>query len=746
MDGDFEMHENERVGDEGPSEEESVCIDAMQSVSLDPQHDDPLFDNDNDNDKDDDGDEALPQPWVDVHTEYRSLIRASERLYNSVVTKQTDPKDKLDAISNMVDTLEFAWLQTPRGMSEADFLRYAKLLFGFHNRDMARVQSQEIEESFNNHHMRTFIYICSLVCAAEDEELRRHVDDQFRRVIRVITECKKNLINSSYMRQVLVSDTITMCPVDDTLNSHSFYFEHAINLEGVHKLLVFILQELERAQLRRFGDKCYKQKFIKDQVTGVVRATKYWQEECTIEQFIARKCDKEHNYEMWSIVMKGHDPTKRIRDRLMDGVEREFPELKVNRHLFSFKNGLYNCEKSTFYSYDNTELMSKEIEEEDAAMNYFDLNCYEPPDHMLQAFDIPTPTLDSIFMFQLKHTFPELLEPAKKALERAETEDERMEALALLHEAEREQQYQRNLVVWWIYVLLGRMFFELGAHDSWQICTFIKGHAGTGKSTLGKVLSYIFPHEHIGYLSSNTEEQFGLQTMYDKLLWMCLEVKENFKLPLSQLQSMISGEPVTVAIKNKDAKTVIWKSPGMMFGNEIPPWKDRAGALLRRFVMVLFQVPVTEEEKNMDMDKELFAELGTIIPKVTCIYLHACSKFKSQDIWSVLPQWFKECRENFASTVDVVCRFFQECMEVKVDEKCYAPFNLIQDEFRRWIERNIPAQKNTQFDENTYGTFFKNKGITIAKTEYMWAGELKTDRYIIGVQWTEDPHYMQKSL
>jgi len=743
VDVDVDMGLENSMGDDGDhvNDEELACIDTLQGVSLDPQHD-ALFNGD----AEAGGGEDLPQAWLQIHSDYRNLIVAAQDLYTSVVSQDVDPKEKIDVIKNMVDTLEYSWLATPREMPEAEFLRYSKVLFGFHDRDMARVQAHEIEESFNNYHMRTFIHVCSLVCAVEDDELRRHVNDQFRRVIRVITECKKNLINSSYMRQVLVSDTITMCPVDETLNSHSFYFEHASELEGVHKLLVHILQELERAQLRRFGDRCYKQKFIQDEVTGKWRATKYWQEECTIEQFVARRCDKEHNYEMWLIVMKGHDPTRRIRDRLMDGVEREFQELKVNRHLFSFKNGLFHCGLQVFYKYDDAELISKDIDEQDAAINYFDLNCYEAIGVLNTAFDIPSPVLDSIFMFQLKHTFPEILEPAQKAISEAETEEERLEALALLHEAEQHQEYQRKLVVWWIYALLGRMFFELNDKDSWQICTFIKGHAGTGKSTLGKVLSFIFPKEHIGDIPSHIEEQFGLQTIYDKLVWTCLEVKENFKLPLSQLQSMISGEPVTVAIKNKDAKTVIWKSPGMMFGNEIPPWKDRAGALLRRFVMILFEVPVTEEEKNMELDKELYAELGTIIPKVTSIYLSACDKHKKVDIWSVLPKWFKECRDNFASSVDVVCRFFNNSMEVKVDQKCYAPFNLIQDEFRRWIERNIPAQKNTQFDENTYGTFFKNNGITVTKTEYLWAGEPKTDRYIIGIQWTEDPHYMSKSL
>lgn len=707
----------------------------MADMEVDP-HDDPLYEG---------GGVGAPAAWVETQEAYQKLIRGASELYKAVVAGQVDPGDHATEMQNFVDTLEHTWLALPRGMCEAEFMRYAKLLFGFHGRDMGRVQADEVEAAFSQHHMRTFIHVCSLVCSLEgEEELKRHVNDEFRRVIRVMTEAKTQLTNAAFVRKVLSSNTITMCPVEDTLNMHTFMMEHATQLEGIHRLLVFILHELERAQLRRFGDKCFKQKFIQDGA-GQWCATKYWHEECTIEQFVARKCDKEHNYEMWNIVLAGRDPAKRIRDRLMDGVEREFPELQVDRHLFAFRNGLFECTRSKFYPYDDVDAIAEDIDDNAAAMNFFDLNCYEEIDDVIDPAAIPTPILDSVFMFQLKHTFTKPVRDAEEALAAASPEG-RAAAEAALQRARAVQLASKQEVIWWVYVLLGRMFFELNVHDNWQICTFIKGYAGTGKSTLAQLLAAIFPHQHIAYIASTIEPIFGLQDKFDKLLWLCLEVKENFGLPLSQLQSMISGEPVTVPRKNKDPVTVMWKSPGMMFGNEIPPWKDKAGALLRRFVMVLFEVPVGEEEKNMNLLAELQGELGAIIPKVTRIYLTACLKYRHVDIWHKLPKWFRECRDNFAHSVDIVSRFFRDNMQVEADAACYAPFNLVQAEFRAWLEQNVPAQRNLEFNTDTCDAFFKKNRINVVKECYMWAGAPATNKYLVGVRWVEDPHFVAECL
>ena len=48
--------------------------------------------------------------------------------------------------------------------------------------------------------------------------------------------------------------------------------------------------------------------------------------------------------------------------------------------------------------------------------------------------------------------------------------------------------------------------------------------AGTGKSCIGLVVKAFFAPEHIGIMSSNIEEKFGLMNLHDKHAFICFEV------------------------------------------------------------------------------------------------------------------------------------------------------------------------------------------------------------------------------
>ena len=45
----------------------------------------------------------------------------------------------------------------------------------------------------------------------------------------------------------------------------------------------------------------------------------------------------------------------------------------------------------------------------------------------------------------------------------------------------------------WIFVMLARCFFPVGHLDYWQVIFFVKGVAGSGKSTIAKWLRHFFP-------------------------------------------------------------------------------------------------------------------------------------------------------------------------------------------------------------------------------------------------------------
>jgi hypothetical protein len=60
--------------------------------------------------------------------------------------------------------------------------------------------------------------------------------------------------------------------------------------------------------------------------------------------------------------------------------------------------------------------------------------------------------------------------------------------------------------------------------------------------------------------------------------------------PKPDFKSLISGEELSVAGKLKTARArvgvVIWKTPGVLSGNELGPWIDSSGISIRRRLFI----------------------------------------------------------------------------------------------------------------------------------------------------------------
>ena len=71
------------------------------------------------------------------------------------------------------------------------------------------------------------------------------------------------------------------------------------------------------------------------------------------------------------------------------------------------------------------------------------------------------------------------------------------------------QRWDEEMITW-MFVFIGRMFYDVNERDTWQVIPFLKGVAGTGKSFIINILLSIFDPKDVGILSNNVEEQFGL--------------------------------------------------------------------------------------------------------------------------------------------------------------------------------------------------------------------------------------------
>ncbi len=111
----------------------------------------------------------------------------------------------------------------------------------------------------------------------------------------------------------------------------------------------------------------------------------------------------------------------------------------------------------------------------------------------------------------------------------------------------------------------GRLCFDVGELDKWQIIPFFKGIAKSGKSTLiTKVFKKFYESQDVGTLSNNIEKKFGLSAIANNFMFIAPEVKGDLSLEQAEFQSIVSGEDVSIAVKNKHAIPMVWKVPGVL--------------------------------------------------------------------------------------------------------------------------------------------------------------------------------------
>lgn len=384
-------------------------------------------------------------------------------------------------------------------------------------------------------------------------------------------------------------------------------------------LLLYLLGRLFEKGYRRYRDCCYE-KIFNDK--GYF--TYSWREAMTIEKFVYKNTQKEIHFEQWHNATSDSGNINRSIKHLSNCYDREFRELKKDRHIFSFRNGVYIAKNrdprdgsyyDRFYKYGTQPSLPSNI----VACKYFDKE-FDNFSKIKDWHDIPTPNLQKIIDYQFSK-YSDHSEISK-----------------------------------WMYIMMGRLIYETNECDGWQIFPYFQGIAGTGKGTILKVLTWFYDPDDVAALENSTEKIFGLESIHDKYIFIAAELKKNLNIDQATFQKIVSGEEVSVAIKNKTAKKVIWKVPGAAAGNTTI-FQDNSGSISRRFVTFTFKRKVSKKIGDPKLEEKLMEELPAIIKKCNAAYLWAVNKYSDQDVWNVLPGYFQTTRDEISQETNVIKNF-----------------------------------------------------------------------------------------
>lgn len=395
------------------------------------------------------------------------------------------------------------------------------------------------------------------------------------------------------------------------------------DINKFQQLLLFLLNMLQHRGYKRYGSDCYEQLFTPEGYN-----THAWTLACTIKDFVYAATRKETNFDQWLNLTQNKGNAQSAVEYLVACKDVQFPVLVKQRSIFAFRNGLYDARSDRFYQY-----ADGGIPNEFVASKHFDLIFEDGDSPTGDWMDIPTPNLQSILDFQ--GYAPE--------------------------------------VARWMYIMIGRLMYELNDLDRWQVIPYLKGQASSGKSTiLLRVCRNLYDKADVGVLSNNIEKKFGIGAFADKYIFVAPEIKSDLQMEQAEFQSIVSGEDMSICIKYQTAHTSEWKVPGIMAGNEVPAWVDNSGSITRR--IVLFDFPNKVDNADMDLGKRLEAEMARLIKKCNKGYQWAVQNFAKDSIWKHLPAYFHSTRDELSETTNVLEHFLKS-NALKFGSDAYMPWN-----------------------------------------------------------------------
>lgn len=494
---------------------------------------------------------------------------------------------------------------------------------------------------------------------------------------------------------------------DNALDGFECYIDEG--LSPYQLLLAYLLDKAKSLGYRRYKGNCYRQIMSP---TGHYD-TCAWESVSNIEIFIYSSAQKASNFAQWKWMTSSPNNADHAKKYLENCVEYQFPVLIPDRHIFSFKNGVYIANSDydgdkksysdKFYKYGAEDFPRGLV-----ACNYFDLdfNDYES----IKWFDIPTPNFQSILDFQ--DFGPE--------------------------------------VCWWIFVLIGRLLYYVGELDRWQVIPFFKGLASSGKSTiLLSVVKRFYASADVGILSNNIEAKFGLAAFADKYVFLAPEIKSDLKLEQAEFQSLCSGEDIQINKKHKTASPVEWNVPGALAGNEVPGWCDNSGSVTRR--VVLLEFVKTVGNGDMNLSEKLEMEIPALLKKCNCAYLEARNRYGDKNIWTVLPEYFQGTQREMAQSCHALEHYLASD-ELEFGEDKYCVFTEFQAAFHSYCsQRHFDKVKFTK--EYYLGAFAKRHLIGETKSSLrawprirntnsssLGSPNMRSQRYLIGVDFVKEDY------
>jgi hypothetical protein len=120
--------------------------------------------------------------------------------------------------------------------------------------------------------------------------------------------------------------------------------------------------------------------------------------------------------------------------------------------------------------------------------------------------------------------------------------------------------------------------------------------------------------------------------------------------------SMVSGESLSIARKNKTALNITWDVPAFLAGNHIPSYKDVGGRIVRRFLIFHFNTLIKHKDTTLK-SRILRDELPKIILNCLACYHTLREQVGSGQLRIFLPKVMQEPEDEIRAETSPLFNF-----------------------------------------------------------------------------------------
>lgn len=418
--------------------------------------------------------------------------------------------------------------------------------------------------------------------------------------------------------------------------------------------LEFTLQRLTLLNYRRRDGDLYKEIICNG------HRTQSYDIHTSIDNWVHNVAGVYSNRQMWHMAIEDSHTLSYVAGYLKTVTHQDdniLPDLKTRRGQWSTRTGIYTAIDNRFWEYGKTYVNEPMCPFNDPdAISILYIDCDASPEWTAMPIkDMPTPALNHIM----------------------NTQNWSVE------------------VQFWFCVMMGRLFYEVNQLDNWQVAVMLKGVGGTGKSSLLEAVMKAFHQSDVGVMQNNIEEQFGMQTFGEKKVLCGPDIRSDFRLPQATFQSLVTGERISIARKNKSVLEIQkWTAQIVFATNTGVGYKDDGGAVTRRIIPFYFNVGIQGEMVRTDLPQQLEKELLATIIKYNRCYLEVIAKYGKQPLQKILPPEMRRNREQLREETGDVAAFIAQCGWCEKGNESY----VIKSDFIRALKAFVRAERNKQFE------------------------------------------------